>query len=114
MSSFLGGIVAQEIVKYTGKFTPLQQWLHVEFFESLPEGENIDRKLKGGRYDDQIAIYGNDLQDKLLKMKYFLVGCGALGCEYIKLFGLMGIGCSKEGALYMTDDDCIETSNLNR
>ena len=43
-----------------------------------------------------------------------MVGTGALGCEYIKMFALMGLGCSKDGCLYTTDDDCIETSNLNR
>lgn len=30
--SFWGGIITQEIVKLTGKFTPLKQWLHHEFF----------------------------------------------------------------------------------
>jgi ubiquitin-activating enzyme E1 len=27
---------------------------------------------------------------------------------------LLGLGCSEEGCLYTTDDDCIEISNLNR
>jgi ubiquitin-activating enzyme E1 len=27
-SSFWGGIITQEIVKLTGKYTPLRQWLH--------------------------------------------------------------------------------------
>lgn len=30
LCSFLGGIVAQECVKYTGKFTPLNQWIFME------------------------------------------------------------------------------------
>ena len=51
---------------------------------------------------------------KLRKSKYFLVGCGALGCEYIKMLAMMGVGCSEEGRVFTTDDDCIETSNLNR
>jgi ubiquitin-activating enzyme E1 len=42
-----------------------------------------------------------------------LVGCGALGCEFIKIFALMGISCGN-GKVTTTDDDCIETSNLNR
>lgn len=46
--------------------------------------------------------------------KVFLVGCGALGCEYIKLLAMLGVGCSEEGRVYTTDDDCIEMSNLNR
>ena len=27
-NSFWGGIITQEIVKLTGKYTPLRQWLH--------------------------------------------------------------------------------------
>lgn len=40
VSSFFGGIVAQEVVKLTGKFTPINQWLHYEFFNLLPNENN--------------------------------------------------------------------------
>jgi ubiquitin-activating enzyme E1 len=43
-----------------------------------------------------------------------MVGAGALGCEYLKLFALMGLGCDKSGKITVTDDDTIEKSNLNR
>jgi ubiquitin-activating enzyme E1 len=43
-----------------------------------------------------------------------MVGAGALGCEYIKAFALMGIGCGAEGKVSVTDNDNIEVSNLNR
>ena len=70
MAAFFGGIVAQEIVKYTGKYTPLQQWLHYDYFETLPEKEEgVDRTLKGSRYDDLIAIYGAQVQKKLQDLK---------------------------------------------
>jgi ubiquitin-activating enzyme E1 len=52
MSAFFGGIVAQEIVKFTGKYTPLKQWLHFDIYETLPREENIDRKISGNRLDD--------------------------------------------------------------
>ena len=58
MSAFFGGIVAQEIVKFTGKYTPLKQWLHFDIYETLPREDSINRKLSGSRHDDQIAIYG--------------------------------------------------------
>lgn len=113
MAAFFGGIVAQEVVKYTGKYTPLRQWLHYDIFETLPTGE-VNREIHGSRYDDQIAIYGQQVQDALKKIKLFLVGAGALGCEFIKAFALMGVGCSEEGNVYCTDNDNIEVSNLNR
>jgi ubiquitin-activating enzyme E1 len=45
------------------------------------------------RYDDQIKVLGRDIQAKLGNINTFMVGAGALGCEYIKAFALMGVGC---------------------
>jgi ubiquitin-activating enzyme E1 len=52
MAAFFGGVIAQEIVKYTGKYSPLKQWLHYDIFECLPKGDSIDRKPCNCRYDD--------------------------------------------------------------
>ena len=113
MAAFFGGIVAQEIVKYTGKYTPLKQWLHFDIYETLPRAE-VNRDPMNCRYDDQIKIYGRDLQEKLKDVNLFMVGAGALGCELIKAFALMGIGCGAKGKVHVTDNDTIEVSNLNR
>jgi ubiquitin-activating enzyme E1 len=44
-----------------------------------------------------------------------MIGAGALGCEFLKMFALTGMGLkSNEGAVIVTDDDNIEISNLNR
>jgi len=43
-----------------------------------------------------------------------MVGAGALGCEYLKMFALLGMGTDKAGKVTVTDDDNIEISNLNR
>tara|TARA_B110000285_G_scaffold232829_1_gene304937 strand:- start:771 stop:929 length:159 start_codon:yes stop_codon:yes gene_type:complete len=52
MSAFFGGIVAQEIVKFTGKYTPLKQWLHFDIYETLPREADINRAIAGSRHDD--------------------------------------------------------------
>ena len=109
--AFLGGIVAQEI----GKYTPIDQWLYFDFFETVANlPENTDRTLKNSRYDDQIAIYGNEIQDKLEKSNIFMIGAGALGCEFLKNFALMGISTKDNKKVTVTDNDNIEVSNLNR
>jgi len=113
--SFLGGIAAQEIIKYTGKYTPINQWFWFEaseIIENLPNG--IDRSLKNSRYDDQIAIFGNEMQEKLSELNIFMIGAGALGCEFLKNFSLMGIATHKDKKVIVTDNDNIEISNLNR
>jgi hypothetical protein len=37
VACFFGGLVAQEVVKFTSKFTPLSQWLHIDWLEVLPD-----------------------------------------------------------------------------
>jgi ubiquitin-activating enzyme E1 len=111
MAAFWGGIVAQEVVKYTGKYTPLKQWLHFDAFEIVPD-PSADRSPANSRYDDQIAIVGREVHNKLKSMNIFLVGAGALGCEFLKALALMGV--SSDGECVVTDDDTIEVSNLSR
>lgn len=44
----------------------------------------------------------------------FKVGAGAIGCELLKNFALIGLGAGEEGHITVTDMDYIERSNLNR
>ena len=113
MAAFFGGFIAQEVVKFTGKYMPLKQWAYYDGFESLPEGD-ANREPMNCRYDDQIKIYGREVQEKLGNVKTFMVGAGALGCEYVKAMALMGLACGPNGSVTVTDNDNIEVSNLNR
>lgn len=42
------------------------------------------------------------------------VGAGAIGCELLKNFSMIGLGAGPHGHVYVTDMDTIEKSNLNR
>ena len=80
-------------------------------------------------------------QARLEAARVFVVGAGALGCEFVKNLACMGVGTGPEGgegggggaracsaaharrrltrswaraALHITDNDSIERSNLNR
>lgn len=66
------------------------------------------------RYDAQISVFGYKMQQKLEEAKVFVVGAGALGCEFLKNLALMGVSCGQKGKLTLTDDDVIEKSNLSR
>ncbi|XP_068104099.1 ubiquitin-like modifier-activating enzyme 1 [Hyperolius riggenbachi] len=121
VNAFIGGLVAQEAMKaLSGKFMPITQWLYFDALECLPE-ENADAVLneetcspKNSRYDGQTAVFGAELQEKLGKRRYFLVGAGAIGCELLKNFAMIGLGAAEGGAVTVTDMDTIEKSNLNR
>ncbi|KAG8128383.1 hypothetical protein E2320_015234 [Naja naja] len=118
MNSLIGGIAAQEVLKaVSGKFTPLDQWLYFDAYECLPEGEQLTEKNCApcdSRYDGQIAVFGADFQKRLGKQKYFLVGAGAIGCELLKNFAMIGLAAGEGGEITVTDMDIIEKSNLNR
>jgi len=193
-TAYLGGVVAQEIVKHTGKYTPLRQWLHFEcsflvddqvvirelkpealgfkfdldtgvvtetdekeadvsgiqsnmqmvaindellplkdkkqFIEKqfgaagdkpikvqfrMPRDDNLNGiEEQNERYGPQIALLGRTIHQKLTDLNVFLVGAGALGCEYVKMLALLGVGTSQKGNVHVTDMDTIEVSNLNR
>jgi ubiquitin-activating enzyme E1 len=84
--------------------------------ESLPTEPLHPNDLKpiNSRYDAQISVFGQKLQKKFEDAKVFVVGSGALGCEFLKNLALMGVACGGQGKLTVTDDDVIEKSNLSR
>ncbi|KAM0725118.1 Ubiquitin-like modifier-activating enzyme 1 [Formica fusca] len=118
MNATIGGIVAQEVMKAcSGKFHPIYQWLYFDAIECLPVdcSELTEKECApvGSRYDSQVAVFGKKFQLKLGNLKYFVVGAGAIGCELLKNFAMIGVG-AENGCVTVTDMDLIEKSNLNR
>jgi ubiquitin-activating enzyme E1 len=111
--SFWGGIISQEIVKLTGKYKPLRQWLHHEFNEVLPSGQ-VQRAETSARYHDYHILFGDGFMQRMAQSTLFMVGMGALGCEFVKMLAMMGASSAESAMCYCTDDDSIEVSNLNR
>jgi len=117
MAALFGGLVAQEVLKaISGKFMPITQYMYFDSLESLPNHLPTEESCApiGSRYDNQIAVFGKDFQQKIENTKEFLVGAGAIGCEMLKNWAMMGLGVGKDGFIYLTDMDSIEKSNLNR
>jgi len=119
MVAFIGGFVAQEVLKAcSGKFHPLVQYLYVDSLEALPDGvaqlPESEFAPQNSRYDGQVAVFGRSFQDKIANAREFLVGSGAIGCEMLKNWSMMGVGSGSHGQIFVTDMDTIEKSNLNR
>ncbi|KAI9143154.1 hypothetical protein BKA69DRAFT_1026824 [Paraphysoderma sedebokerense] len=118
MAAVIGGLVAQEVLKAcSGKFHPIVQYFYFDSFESLPSSVQINEetcKPRGTRYDNQIAVFGSEFQSRIANLKQFLVGAGAIGCEMLKNWAMMGLGTGEKGYVHITDMDTIEKSNLNR
>ena len=118
MAAFFGGLAAQEVLKaVSGKFNPVVQWLYLDSLESLPSSVKRSEELckpTGSRYDGQIAVFGTEFQEKISNVKEFLVGAGAIGCEMLKSYAMIGLATGSKGHITVTDNDSIEKSNLNR
>lgn len=114
--SIISGIACQEVLKALGKkYTPIKQWYYLDSFELINDNEiefdeyqNTNYKSKT-KYEGAINILGKDLFGKIQKIKPFVIGAGAIGCELIKLLGMLGLK-----NIYLTDMDSIEKSNLSR
>ncbi|KAM6248192.1 ubiquitin-like modifier-activating enzyme 7 isoform 2-T2 [Spheniscus humboldti] len=120
MAAVIGALAAQEVLKaITKKFLPLDQWLYFDALECLAlEGAaqltEDDCAPRGSRYDGQIAVFGAAFQEQLGRQKYLVVGAGAIGCELLKNFAMMGLAAGPGGDLTVTDMDTVALSNLHR
>ena len=120
LCAFFGGIAAQEVMKAcSGKFTPMKQWMYFDAEEALPGNgaeplPAAETAPRGSRYDAQACVLGWKTQEQLGRLQYLLVGAGAIGCEMVKNWAMMGLGAGEGGKVVVTDPDTIEKSNLNR
>ena len=53
----IGGIIAQEIVKYTGKYTPIDQWLWFDFYNSIKTYWGIFRMVNLVKKNIEVRIF---------------------------------------------------------
>ncbi|KAL1484722.1 hypothetical protein MTO96_032413 [Rhipicephalus appendiculatus] len=91
MQAVIGSIAAQEVMKACGaKFGPIQQWFYFDAFECLPQDEDVSEASANA-----------------------MVGAGAIGCELLKNFAMMGLG-GNDGLIHVADMDVIKRSNLHR
>ena len=131
LCALIGGFLAQELIKaMTQKYSPTRQMLYFDSTEVCPSFK-IDEKLadtiktfgvqpQGDRYDGIRIVIGTNLLDQIRHSSIFMVGAGAIGCELLKNYAMLGVGSGEEmkgkkkGRIVLTDPDHIETSNLNR
>ena len=116
LCAFVGGLVAQEIVKaITGKFMPIKQEMYVDIVELFDEElleTNPDSEKT--RYTSLENCFGKEFVKTIQNAKVFMIGAGAIGCELLKNFAMVGLGTGEKGQITLTDPDIIELSNLNR
>ena len=117
-AAFVGGMVAQEALKaLTGKFMPMVQFCYLDAVEILRVQKHLGADAVAAappRYRATAVVLGQALYERLRGLQLFMVGAGAVGCELLKNYAMLGIGAAGSGRLVLTDPDVIENSNLNR
>lgn len=139
LCAFQGGVIAQEVVKaITQKFSPINQLFYYDAYEVLPLStfkpvihlassqalskfaSDLYKEVKH-RTDGLRIILGSEMIERLAQTRLFMVGAGAIGCELLKNYAMLGVGTGKPsgknkqgGQIVLTDPDVIEVSNLNR
>lgn len=78
-TSLWGGLIASEIIKATGKFTPLNQWQHLLFSEAIPYPANQHPQVKD-RYFSYRLLFGDEFINKVANSTTLLIGAGSIGC----------------------------------
>ena len=106
-SSIVGAIAAQELIKsVTHLYLPISQFLMIESLDAVSTSWTATSEQKAMMHDegkgddddtsmrrsDYASIYGSAVMDELSNLKVFVVGSGAIGCELLKNFALLGIG----------------------
>ncbi|PKL56055.1 MAG: adenylyltransferase [Methanomicrobiales archaeon HGW-Methanomicrobiales-6] len=66
-----------------------------------------DRELE--RYRRQIALFGEEAQERLGRARIVIVGAGGLGCPVALYLAAVGIG-----GIRLIDGDVVDRANLNR
>ena len=119
LAAFLGGFAAQEAIKaITQKYMPINQYMTYDCLELIENQGNIweenDNCEIKNKKDIIKALFGDKYYQKLKNLNLLQVGAGAIGCELLKNFAVLGLGEGDEGKIYITDPDVIEVSNLTR
>lgn len=113
MCAYFGGIAAQEVLKACGKFRPLDQWLHFDALEMLPDTPvtppvtDPAGVVPETRYHHLLSVYGSAVLASLASLRTFVVGSGAIGCELLKNFAMLGVATAADGMITVTDNDRI-------
>ncbi|KAJ7672121.1 hypothetical protein B0H17DRAFT_1208782 [Mycena rosella] len=93
LAAVVGAFVAQEVLKAcSAKFHPMVRHMYFDSLESFPTVLPSEEGCQpsGSRYDAQIAVFGKTFHDKLANHRQFLFGAGAVCCEMLKNWSMMG------------------------
>ena len=108
-TNYLAGIVAQEVIKFTGLYKPISQWVYFNFFNLLNiskvndiiEKRNLtEENDKENNIELNILNIFNEIYNEQIKdVNILIIGFNDISYEMIKLFIILGLLDNKENKI---------------
>ena len=108
-TNYLAGIVAQEVIKFTGLYKPISQWVYFNFFNLLSvskvndiiEKRNLtEENDKENNIEPNILNIFNEIYNEQIKdVNILIIGFNDISYEMIKLFIILGLLDNKENKI---------------
>ena len=108
-TNYLAGIVAQEVIKFTGLYKPISQWVYFNFFNLLNiskvndiiEKRNLtEENEKENNSEPNILNIFNEIYNEQIKdVNILIIGFNDISYEMIKLFIILGLLDNKENKI---------------
>lgn len=77
---------------------PIKQEMYLDIMELVDESSIEYNSFKAlTRYESLERCLGADFVEKIRNAKVFMIGAGAIGCELLKNFAMVGLGTGPQG-----------------
>ena len=114
-TNYLAGIVAEEVIKFTGLYKPISQWVYFNFFNLLNiskvndiiEKRNLtEENEKENNIDPNILNIFNEIYNEQIKdVNILIIGFNDISYEMIKLFIILGLLDNKENKIKIVSNN---------
>ena len=114
-TNYLAGIVAQEVIKFTGLYKPISQWVYFNFFNLLNiskvndiiEKKNLtEENDKENNIEPNILNIFNEIYNEQIKdVNILIIGFNDISYEMIKLFIILGLLDNKENKIKIVSNN---------
>ena len=114
-TNYLAGIVAQEVIKFTGLYKPISQWVYFNFFNLLNiskvndiiEKRNLtEENDKENNIEPNILNIFNEIYNEQIKdVNILIIGFNDISYETIKLFIILGLLDNKENKIKIVSNN---------
>ena len=122
---FFGGIVAEEIIKYTGLYKPSSQWIYFNFLELIDDNsfqENFNNEnnnniinTENNKDKDKISLeeknnlesfrlFGKSKIDQIKEYNILIIGLNDVGYEILKIFIMLDLLGKEKNIIIIGDN----------